>query len=73
MEQGGRVFPASDRASDVLAALEKFLTHSRVQIKTGTVAAVLVEEGRVCGVKLDHGETLAANSVIIATGGCSYP
>lgn len=73
VERGGRVFPASDRASDVLAALEKFLTHSRVQIKTGTVAAVLVEEGRVCGVKLDHGETLAANSVIIATGGCSYP
>ena len=42
VERGGRVFPASDRAGDVLAALEKFLTHSRVQIKTGAVAAVLV-------------------------------
>lgn len=74
VERGGRVFPASDRAGDVLAALERFLAHSGVRIKTGGVAvAVVAETGRVCGVKLDSGEFLAAGSVVIATGGCSYP
>ena len=73
VERGGRVFPASDRSADVLAAFQKFLAHSRVQIKTGVAEAVLVEEGRVCGVKLGSGELLAASRVIIATGGCSYP
>lgn len=73
VERGGRVFPLSDRARDVVAAFERYLAHSRVRIKNGTAVAVLVAEGRVCGVKLDNGETLPAGSVIIATGGCSYP
>jgi len=73
VERGGRVFPASDRSLDVLRAFEKFLAHARVRIMTGVAVTVLVEEGRVCGVKLASGEFLPAGRVIIATGGCSYP
>ena len=45
VERGGRVFPASDRALDVLRSLEKYLTENRVRGHPGEVTKVLVDSG----------------------------
>ncbi len=74
VERGGRVFPTSDRAADVLAALERFtFVTGQVTRVTGCVASLVLSEGRVCGVRLTDGRTVGAYSVIVATGGASYP
>ncbi len=72
-ERGGRVFPVSDDAEDVVAALDRYLAAGGVQVRTGVrVTKVRVEGGRVTGV-LTAGGALAACKVILATGGSSYP
>lgn len=72
-ERGGRIFPVSDKASDVAAALQTWMTAAGVQLRTGVTArSVSVYNGRVNGVVV-HGGTMSADAVIIATGGASYP
>lgn len=72
-ERGGRVFPVSDKASDVVMALQNWMTAVGVHLKTGfTAKSISVENGRVNGV-IVHGGTMSADAVIIATGGASYP
>ena len=71
-ERGRRVFPVSDRAFDVSAALERRLKALRVRIIRDRAATVETSDGAVTGVKGERG-TYAADSVILATGGVSYP
>ncbi|MCP4337920.1 MAG: NAD(P)/FAD-dependent oxidoreductase [Desulfobulbaceae bacterium] len=72
-ERGGRVFPESSRALDVVKVLNNWLQAERVVVKKTTSATtILVKNGRVSGV-VCNGETLACNCVILATGGKSYP
>lgn len=74
VERGGRVFPVSDRAADVVDALVTALHERGVKIETEVhVAEILKEEGRAVGVILASGAKLAADAVILATGGASYP
>lgn len=72
-ERGGRVFPESDKSSDVIRALSRILgkAGAKVALKT-SVREIIVKEGKVCGVKLDKGN-LPCDAVILATGGFSYP
>ena len=73
-ERGGRVFPVSDHASDVIKALKLTLEKKRVEIYLNTaVEKLLVEEERVTGVILKNGQKELADAVIVATGGMSYP
>lgn len=79
VERGSRVFPVSDHASDVTAALSRALKRSGVTVRARTpVRALLTDEeepdraGRVRGVLTDSGK-LCADAVILATGGLSYP
>ncbi len=71
-ERGKRVFPRSDKAADIVAALEKACKSFGVHIIHKKVQAILTEAGRVCGVMTSDGET-EADAVIICTGGKSYP
>ena len=74
VERGGRIFPVSDRAQDVLDALLRILKNLNVKILTNTeVKNIFVKEGLVQGVKLSTGEELKADKVTLATGGKSYP
>ncbi len=74
VERGGRVFPVSDKAQDVLNALLRILKNLNVKILTNTeVKKIVVNDGVVKGVKLNAGEDLNADKVILATGGMSYP
>ena len=76
-ERGGRVFPQSDKSSDVIAALKRLLEKAGVQTSLNTeVKKILVKDGQAIGVlaKTAAGEEkLFADRVILATGGLSYP
>ncbi len=72
-ERGGRVFPGSDKASDVSDALKRWLADkgARARLHTG-VKSVCVKDGRIAGVDV-FGGRMDAGAVVIATGGVSYP
>lgn len=72
VERGGRVFPVSDKAQDVVKALKKYALKDNVILKTDTVRALKIKDGVVTGVKTANGE-IKADKVIICTGGKSYP
>ena len=71
-ERGNRVFPQSDRSASILDSLKQALTDQGVTVKTGRVRQILTLEGAVSGVRTD-GDEYTAPSVILATGGASYP
>jgi len=72
-ERGGRIFPASDDARDVVKAFEHYLADNGVQIQTRVqVTDILVDKGHMVGVRTEQ-ETYPAAVVILATGGASYP
>ena len=71
-ERGNRVFPQSDRSASILDSLKKALTDQGVTVKPGRVRQILTLEGAVSGVRTD-GDEYTAPSVILATGGASYP
>ncbi len=71
-ERGGRVFPKSEKAIDVVNAMIKFIKDTKVSAKKDKALKVLTADGVVTGVKCANGEYFADN-VIIATGGKSYP
>lgn len=73
VERGNRVFPQSDKASDVVDALASFVHRSGVKIITGEAETLLVEKNILQGVKLRDEQRLLADNVIICCGGASYP
>jgi len=73
IERGGRVFPVSDKSSDILRALERHVKAAGADVRLNTRADQLVlQNGAVAGVRVGQG-TLPADAVIVATGGVSYP
>ena len=72
-ERGNRVFPQSDKSTDIADALLKFAKSAGVKIVQETVSELIFSGGVVGGVKTEAGNTYSADSVIIATGGLSYP
>ena len=73
-ERGGRVFPVSDRATDIRDALTKKACMLGANIVTNTtVRRIIVDAGRVKGVVTKDGQEYVANAVILAAGGASYP
>ncbi|MGN0604891.1 MAG: NAD(P)/FAD-dependent oxidoreductase [Oscillospiraceae bacterium] len=71
-ERGNRVFPVSDKAEDIVKALERELKRNKVDIMHDKVTEIIVDDGVCCGVKCGQKE-INAQSVLIATGGKSYP
>lgn len=72
-ERGGRVFPVSDHASDVTKTLEKTALSLGVRVQLGAkVDGLVIRDGACRGVRLG-GRELEADSVIVSTGGLSYP
>lgn len=73
VERGNRVFPVSDKAVDIVDALNKYITLNKVQRKTERVTKLIVEDNEIRGVKTENGNEYFADAVIVATGGLSYP
>lgn len=73
VERGGRVFPASDKASEVIEVLEKKLALLDVEIKfNSTVTKIFAEDKKVTGLEVG-GEIFNFDKIILASGGASYP
>ncbi len=72
VERGNRVFPVSDKSSDVIKALEKHLENNHVHRLTGEVDKILYENNQISGVNLKDGSVITCDSAIVATGGVSY-
>lgn len=70
-ERGARVFPQSDRASDVRDTLQKLCEKSGAEIIRGEVKKITKENDKFI-IKTNK-DTIKSSSVIIATGGVSYP
>ena len=71
-ERGNRVFPVSDRAGDIVEALNRKCRAVGVQTVFRRVQSLAMENGAVCGVKTSDG-VIRADAVILCTGGKSYP
>lgn len=71
-ERGNRVFPVSDKSSDIVDALAEFGYHKSKVIK-GRAVKLITENGYAAGIETENGETVYADKIIIATGGLSYP
>lgn len=74
IERGNRVFPASDKSSDIINALSSELRRLKVKISLHSSAKeVIITKEEVSGVLMEDNTFLTADAVIIATGGLSYP
>jgi hypothetical protein len=74
IERGNRVFPASDKSSDIIKGLYRYVEQNGADVWFNTrVKDIMVENNAVRGVGLYDGRLVEASSVILATGGLSYP
>ena len=72
-ERGNRVFPVSDRSNDIVSALKRYCDKRNITYQQGELKEIKVEDGNVCGCVLSDGTEIECSSVILATGGKSYP
>lgn len=73
VERGNRVFPVSDKASDVRDAMKGYVEQLGCTMKKCNVQRLIIEHGRIGGIVTSDEEKIDADAVIIATGGKSYP
>ena len=74
IERGGRIFPESDKSSDIIKALSKKLSNAKVNIKLNSkVTDVFFENNTIKSVEINNSQKISADYFIIATGGASYP
>lgn len=73
IERGQRVFPVSDKSSDIIRALAQECERKRVHVCFHhTVRQLTITDNRIQGVVLADGKKMAADKVIVATGGKTY-
>ena len=72
VERGNRVFPVSDRSADVLNVLERALQRGGVERRQTTVTGLSIADGAINGVLTSDGP-VACSTVLLCTGGASYP
>ena len=74
IERGKRVFPVSDKAQDVVDALQDKMLYLGVQVVRGEdVVSITAEDGYAKGVQTRENHFYTADAIILATGGASYP
>ena len=72
-ERGNRIFPVTDKSSDVLECFVKKIDELKIEYKLHTtVEKILIQNDKVIGVRTNR-EIIMADAVILATGGKSYP
>lgn len=74
VERGDRVFPQSDKSSDILKGLSNALKETNVKIKLNSrVTDVKCKNNKITSIVINNNEVLKADYFIMATGGGSYP
>lgn len=72
-ERGQRVFPASQKAGDVVDALRRSCLEQGVRVRRGArVQEIMADDGEVQGVRVNDA-TVEGTALVLATGGMSYP
>ena len=73
-EDHGRMFPVSNRAQDVVDALINELKRLKVEVRLHTaVNKLLMDDEKIYGIRLESGEEIRANTVVVAVGGKAVP
>jgi predicted Rossmann fold flavoprotein len=72
-QRGGRVFPASENARDVVTALLRWVKEAGVVIQTGTKVHELVQQDQKITAVVTDQTTYQTSAVVLATGGKAYP
>jgi predicted flavoprotein YhiN len=73
VERGGRIFPVSNDAHDVVRVFKKYLSQNSVCVKLNTrVTGIIIRNNVACGVRTLEGEYFS-KAVILATGGSTWP
>ncbi len=73
VERGGRVFPVSDKSSDVIKALSRLLSSVNVNVLfRSNVEDIIIKDKRAAGI-VSGGKEIEFDSVVVAAGGLSYP
>ena len=73
-ERGGRVFPFSDKSSDIIKGFVKELNKNNVEIKLNSlVTDIKLKNNEIYGVEINNSSFIQGDYFIIATGGVSYP
>lgn len=73
VERGQRVFPESDKSSDIIKAFRRALESAGVEVRLNTpVTSIVTRENEAVGVKLADGTVLKGDKIVVATGGLSY-
>ncbi len=74
VERGDRVFPFSDKSSDIISGLTKALNRNDVKVLLNSkVKEILYEKNKIKSVVLENGENINGDFFILCTGGMSYP
>ena len=74
VQRGRRVFPASEKASDVTRALTSLMQRAGVKVRLNTaIRSLETEDGRITALRTADGDRIPASAVILCTGGFSYP
>lgn len=74
VERGDRVFPKSDKSSDIIKAFEKELANKKVNVMlNSSVKNIIEKDNRILKVVLESGKEISGDYFILATGGLSYP
>jgi len=74
VERGGRVFPLSDKSSDVVETLMRYVRKNNVKLfLKSPVQDIKVKDNKVKSVVFADGREIECDSVVLATGGVSYP
>ncbi|MGG7077564.1 NAD(P)/FAD-dependent oxidoreductase [Clostridium sardiniense] len=73
-ERGGRVFPNSDKSSDIIKGLSKAMTKCNIKIMLNSkVTRIIKNCNKITGVEINNSNIIEGDHFIICTGGASYP
>ena len=73
VERGGRIFPVSDKATDIVRALENEIKKRKIKVMyNSNVTEIMTKNKIVIGVKLENGKIINVDKCVVATGGNSY-
>lgn len=73
-ERGGRIFPNSDKSSDIIKGLNNGLKEAKVNVKLNSkVTNIFIDKSKIVAVEINNSKKIYGDNFIFATGGASYP
>jgi predicted Rossmann fold flavoprotein len=73
VERGNRVFPKSDKSSDVIKAFKRYLDQVGVDIRLNSEVSHIKYDGESFTVFIKNGGGFTFDRLVVTTGGKSYP